>query len=110
MDSFWRLNGERQIGMGVGPIPFSAIDRYAQRYGITDLDRFDRFLLIIKALDSEYLRISAPKSDDAPDLEVSIDDVEGTRSLLRRLSKRTEPDPPDPPAEPPPRKSRTRKR
>lgn len=41
---------------GAGSIPFSSIDRYAVRYGIEDLDEFDRFRRMIRAQDRAYLR------------------------------------------------------
>jgi hypothetical protein len=43
--------------MGMGPIPFTAIDRYAARYGIDDLDLFDDFRSVIEGLDREYLAL-----------------------------------------------------
>lgn len=53
---FWELGSDRPIGMGgVGAIPFSAIDRYAQRLGIDDPDQFARFLHLIRSLDAPYL-------------------------------------------------------
>ncbi len=53
--AFLALRGDRQIGFGgVGAIPFLAIDRYAQRYGITGADQFDRFLTLIMAMDDAY--------------------------------------------------------
>jgi hypothetical protein len=91
-DAFWRLNNDRALGFGIGPIPFSSIDRYAQRYRIVDLDEFETFLTIIKALDSEYLRLHAPASSDGTVInEVAVNDVEGVRSLLHRLGKPPKP-------------------
>ena len=40
--------------MGIGPIPFSAIDRYGSRLGL-DEDEFDNFRVLIRALDGAYL-------------------------------------------------------
>ena len=51
----WRAYGalrtDRQIGMDVGPIMFSSIDRYARRYAIHDIEEFERFMTLIRALD-----------------------------------------------------------
>lgn len=58
--AFWDLNHDRAIGFGRGPIPFTAIDRYALRFGF-DGDDFERLFLLIRALDAEYLSLTAPK-------------------------------------------------
>lgn len=56
LDFVWRafnaLSGDRQTIQGwVGQIPFTAIDRFANRYGIDDRDEFDVFHEQIKAMD-----------------------------------------------------------
>ena len=61
IDAFWSLSTERQIGMGVGPIPDSAIDRHAAGWGWEDADMF-RFC--IRQMDRVYL--ARATSDDAP--------------------------------------------
>ncbi len=43
------------------PIPFEAIDRWAQRFGPHDETEFDEFLTMIRALDGVYLEHSMPK-------------------------------------------------
>jgi hypothetical protein len=70
--AFFDLGTERQIGMGLGPIPRSSAKGYAAELGISG-DRFDRFWSILSAVDSEYLRLvnAVDKnrdvaSDDAP--------------------------------------------
>lgn len=67
---FWRLSTERQIGMGIGPIPASAIDRHTQGWLIEDADMFEH---CIREMDRVYLvkensrdGTSAPPSDLAP--------------------------------------------
>ncbi|MFC5421949.1 hypothetical protein ACFPOB_20515 [Bosea eneae] len=61
MDAFWALTGDRQLGAlgGAGRIPFSAIDRWADRYGISDLDAFERLKTLIDVLDAEFLKLAA---------------------------------------------------
>jgi hypothetical protein len=56
-EAFWQLSGDRQYGAmgGVGPIPFSSLDRYADRYGVSDPDQFDSFVVMIRALDVAYI-------------------------------------------------------
>jgi hypothetical protein len=40
----------------IGPITFSTIDRYATRIGITDPQAFERFALLLRAMDGAYLK------------------------------------------------------
>lgn len=54
--AFRATSTDRQIGFGgAGPIPFSSLDRYAARYGIEDIDEFDRFIALIWAMDGAFL-------------------------------------------------------
>ena len=54
--AFWALANDRQIGFGVlGPIPFSAIDRYSRRYGVASVDEFDRLAMLVRAMDGAWL-------------------------------------------------------
>jgi hypothetical protein len=53
--AFWDLSNDRPaVFGGIGGIPFSAIDRYAKRYDITDVDEFDRFARLLKAMDTVF--------------------------------------------------------
>lgn len=63
LDAFWTLSSDRAIGMGEGAIPFASIDRFAQRYGMDDLDSFDEFRSFIHAIDREYLSIRSDQAD-----------------------------------------------
>lgn len=47
--AFWSLSSSRSSGPH-GVIPFAAVDRYAERYGIDDVDRFERFQGLIAAM------------------------------------------------------------
>lgn len=63
--AFWELSSDRPLGGmgGVGSISFSSIDRYAQRFGITDPDEFRRFLRIVRSLDARYVaKVNETKS------------------------------------------------
>lgn len=53
--AFLDLSTCRAVGMGEGPIPWDAIDRYAQRHGLDD-DEYDAFFGLIRALDARYLQ------------------------------------------------------
>lgn len=46
------LLSERQIGMGVGPIPWHCIHAWAVVNGITDLDEIDVLIHHVRALES----------------------------------------------------------
>lgn len=63
--AFTDLAGDRPLGMVAGPIPFLACERYAARYGIDDIDEFERFCAVIRALDAEYLRSAAKEKDES---------------------------------------------
>jgi len=54
-EAFWHLTTDREIGMGVGPVPWTAMDRYAARHAIDDPDDFDEFVELITAMDQAYL-------------------------------------------------------
>jgi hypothetical protein len=46
--------------MGLGPIPWLSIDRYASRYGLIG-DDFDRLCNLIQAMDGAYRDYHAKK-------------------------------------------------
>lgn len=62
-NAFRELSSDRPLGAlgGCGPIPWTAIERYADRYGIDDLDAFERFGRMIRAQDRVYLTDVAEK-------------------------------------------------
>ncbi len=64
--AFWDLTHDRQMGAmgGAGGIPWTAIDRYADRH---EIDDFDTFKTVLKALDSVYLEHVGEKMKTKPD-------------------------------------------
>jgi hypothetical protein len=59
-NAFWELSSGRPsdvIGerLWLKPIPFSAVDDYAQRFGPEGVEHFARFLKLIRRLDGVYL-------------------------------------------------------
>jgi hypothetical protein len=55
-DCFQDLKWERDSGFGsVGHIPWSAIDRWADRHGIDSADQFTRLKCLVTALDEKWL-------------------------------------------------------
>lgn len=59
--AFHELKTTREIGMAYGPIPWTAIDAYATRHGITDPDEFEEFVWMIRVMDDVYLEVAAKK-------------------------------------------------
>lgn len=53
-DAFSSLSSDRDLGMGLGPIPWSSIDRFAIRHRIIGCD-FDRLVSLVQAMDGAYL-------------------------------------------------------
>lgn len=86
--AFTDLSSERGIGMGLGPIPFGAIVRYADLYGLS-VDEFDGLRLIIGEVDGFYLAQQSSKSDRDPKVRslVPISDTAGVSALLSRMGK-----------------------
>ncbi|QBQ71183.1 tail chaperonin [Shewanella phage S0112] len=54
MKAFYDLNSCRQIGMGLGPIPWTAIIQYAEHYGL-DQDVTEPFVDIVCTMDQAFL-------------------------------------------------------
>jgi len=62
-NAFSRISTDRQYfeSGGCTTISWSAVNDYAIRYGIDDLDDFTRFYNLISALDAVYLRDQSEK-------------------------------------------------
>lgn len=89
-EAFGELSTERQIGMGIGPIPWSAIKAYAEEFGIVG-DEFESFLHIMRAMDSEYLsqaNSSHKLKDTAGGMTAPTDDVERSKAVLDVIKSR----------------------
>lgn len=67
--AFWRLSTCRQIGMGVGPIPWNCIVQYADRYGLEPAVS-EMFIEVVREMDSAYLKWS---NDQKADGKVAAD-------------------------------------
>jgi hypothetical protein len=88
-DAFSELSSDRQSGMGLGQIPFTAIDRYAGRYGIEPGAEFEAFKYLIRRMDATYLEESAPKKEvDENVIEHDPKDVRAVQGMLSRVGKR----------------------
>src|SRR5438874_1197361 len=66
MQAFQDLKYDRQFGAmgGVLPLSFGALDAYARRYGIEG-EAFDRFVILVRALDSVWVEATNKRDDDA---------------------------------------------
>jgi|TARA_R110000824_G_scaffold92118_1_gene223706 hypothetical protein len=51
------------FGASPGPIPYEALDRYAQRHGPHAQDEFERFHQLIRGMDRHYTEASAKKAN-----------------------------------------------
>jgi len=54
LDAFGKLTTCRQIGMGEGPIPWTAVEEYGRAQGM-DREELEELHYMMRALDSEYL-------------------------------------------------------
>jgi hypothetical protein len=86
-ECFGDLARDRQIGMAAGPIPWSAVDRWAARNGV-DGDEFDRLKTLVFALDAEWLALNAPKDGKAPAVEAPMSDPAAVKNILSGLGTR----------------------
>jgi len=55
-DAFQELSTSRQVGMALGPIPFTAIAEYFRIYELAD---FDEFAYLIRRMDNVFLELES---------------------------------------------------
>lgn len=78
-EAFWRLSTERQIGMGIGPIPASEIDRHVAGWDCEDAEVFE---FCIRRMDEAYLMHQ--NKTEQPDPSVSPRDAFRSATSTRR--------------------------
>ena len=65
LDLYWKafqdLSSDRDIGMGVGPIPWSSLNAWAARNSIRG-DDFERFVMVLRGLDNIYMEKQGKKT------------------------------------------------
>jgi hypothetical protein len=88
-DAFWDLGSERQIGMGVGAIPRSAIKLYADEFDITG-DEYDVFYRMLRMLDNHYLSLSNSNKQPEKGSSAPADDVDGVSGVIERIQARAQ--------------------
>lgn len=60
--AFHEVSRDRNVGFGIGPIPWTSFDRYALRHGIAG-DAFDRFVMLMGAMDGAYCKHCQEKNE-----------------------------------------------
>ncbi|GHC79365.1 phage tail assembly chaperone [Limoniibacter endophyticus] len=65
LSAFWELSTDRQLSMGVGPIPLASIDNWI---GHNDLDEVDGecFKYAVREMDKAYLEYANKPEDQRP--------------------------------------------
>ncbi len=63
-EAFVELSTCRGLGMASGPIPWTAVDRYAERHGYSG-EGFEYLLQMIRAMDEAFLEHSRKNSQKA---------------------------------------------
>lgn len=61
-EAFAELSTCRDVALGTGPIPWTAIDQYAMRYGYEG-EEFEYLERLVRALDDAFLKYQADKKD-----------------------------------------------
>lgn len=60
--AFWDLMSCRSVGMGEGPIPWTAVDAYSRRHSLEGQD-FEDLWHIIRRLDAHYMKFRAQQRE-----------------------------------------------
>jgi hypothetical protein len=55
IEAFWSLNSDRQLGMSVGPIPWSVIQEYGTAKGL-DCGNIEALHIVVRCMDQVFLR------------------------------------------------------
>lgn len=63
--AYHAVSADRPVGFGLASIPFAAIDRFARRYGITDIDEFDRLRRLIGEMDRAMIEDAQAEQKNA---------------------------------------------
>lgn len=59
-DAFWDLNSCREVGFGLGPIPWTSIKDYAITFEF-DTEQFEDLYYFVRSMDDVYMKFHAPK-------------------------------------------------
>lgn len=61
-NAFTALSRRRPVGMAIGAIPIADIRGWLDELGITDPDEREDFIIVIEALDHEFMRVQNEKA------------------------------------------------
>ena len=78
--AFWSLSSSRSSGPH-GVIPFAAMDRYAERYGIVDVDRFERFQELMVAMSAALNKEIDERSRSGSTEQIGLQQSRPTHSV-----------------------------
>ena len=65
LKAFWDLNTCRNVGMGIGPIPWTAIKQYSDSKQL-DLENEDCFIYVMRQMDDAYVARASKKEEKKP--------------------------------------------
>lgn len=77
-DAFLELSTDRAVGMGIGPIPWSSINRYAECHGLVGDDDYGDLRDMVRAMDGAFLKYEAQRQKDKQSAEAIRNDPGGT--------------------------------
>lgn len=83
VSSFWDLSTERQVGVGLGPVPASAIEWMAERIGVGE-DEFESYRCAMRALDRVVIE-NASKGNNGTAPAPTISSRPATPALIDAL-------------------------
>lgn len=88
--AFHDLGTERQIGMGVGPIPRSRLLDYAHDDLGLDGDDLDRFCAVIRMMDDEYVAMAngGSKDRDRGSPAARVDDPKAVMAVFGQVERK----------------------
>lgn len=61
LEAYDELATCKQVGFGEGPLPWGAVDRWCERYGMT-LEEQEEFLVYLRAIDTEMCKPDPKKA------------------------------------------------
>jgi hypothetical protein len=81
--AFGKLTTCRSVGMGIGPIPWTAINEFALRYGLSEDDQ-DDFEFLIEQMDDAYVKHMNEKSEKEKGIQAQRTPLRGQTTARRR--------------------------
>jgi hypothetical protein len=83
LELYWKafqdLSSDRDVGMGVGPIPWTAMHNWAARNHIRG-DDFERLVMVLRGLDAVYMDKQGKKARGKMGKSKSLSKAKGMRN------------------------------